>query len=130
MQWAIPLWTVGSPLYVSVRCNLTDRMATWSHSLSRTLTRTRAQGDTPCYDWRSKIFTDADTDTDTRTCRYSFIGSRGPFSSVCQMGVDSHSTLRLFHEMPAEKGAAGHRLIVLAMAAVLVWTSNGSCCVC
>ena len=37
-----------------------------------------------------------------------------------QTGVDIHSTLRHFQEMPAGKVAAGHRLVVVAMAAVLV----------
>ena len=39
---------------------------------------------------------------------------------MCHSGVDGHSTLRLFQEMPAGKVAAGHRLVVVAMAAVLL----------
>ena len=48
------------------------------------------------------------------------LGSWEPFSSVCQTGVDSRSTLWLFQEMPPGKVVAGHRLVVVAMAAVLL----------
>ena len=40
------------------------------------------------------------------------------------MGVDIRSTLRLLQEMPAGKVAAGHQLVVVAMAAALVVVMN------
>ena len=49
---------------------------------------------------------------------FSELGSWGPFSSVCQTGVDGRSTLRLFQEMPPGKVAAGHRLVVVVGGAV------------
>ena len=48
------------------------------------------------------------------------LGSWEPYSSLCQTSVDSRSTLPLFQEKPPGKVAAGHQLVVVAMAAVLL----------
>ena len=74
MQWAVPLWAVGSPLVHCVRemqshgRNGYMEPFTFTDTDTDTDTDTRTWGHPMCMTGDPKIFTDADTDTDTRTC--------------------------------------------------------------